>query len=381
MIISRQSAQRIVDEIGSIVRQNINMMDDQGYIIASTDPKRIGTFHEAARKIIEERLAELYISPEQATKTVRAGLNLSISYGGKIFGVIGITGEYEQVIDYGQIVRKMTEILIRETIDQDEVRLKQRILSRFLEDWILGNGLLQPQALAERGLSLGVDITMPRRVMVISVQNLDKLIDTASGQKMIDEVESAVTNIVVAEYGNLILRNAARQILLVRKRADDQMKQLAARLSANTFDQFGVHLSVGIDGESNDLHQAYIQANQAWRSARTAKDGIRAYDQVTLELFTGEISRQAKVDFVRKIFRDCDYSEISRWIHILEVYFAVEGSIQAAADSLFMHKNTLQFKLRKLLEISGLDVRLPSNMAAFYMAMLFFEEIESSLKV
>lgn len=36
--LSTQSAQRIVAEIGGIVGQNINMMDAQGYIIASTDP-------------------------------------------------------------------------------------------------------------------------------------------------------------------------------------------------------------------------------------------------------------------------------------------------------------------------------------------------------
>ncbi|MDD2534402.1 MAG: sugar diacid recognition domain-containing protein [Eubacteriales bacterium] len=381
MRISKQSAQLIVNEIGEVVRQNINMMDEHGYIIASTDDKRIGNFHEAARKIIDEHLSELYISPADVTPTVRAGLNLSISYEGQIFGVIGITGEYEQVKGYGQVVKKMTEILIRESIDQDEIKLKQRILSRFLEDWILGNGLLQHQGLAERGQTLNIDITLPRRVMVISVQNLEKHIDTALGQKMIDEVESTVSHNIEAEYGNLILRNAARQIVLLRRRTDVQMEHLAIKLSTLIFDRYGVRLSVGIDGEASDLHQSYIQANQAWRSARSAKEGIRAYDQVTLEMFTGEVSRQTKVEYIRKIFRNCDYREISRWIQILEVYFSVEGSINAAASALFIHKNTLQFKLKKLKEISGLDVRMPSNLTAFYIAMLFFEDIEGYLKI
>lgn len=98
-------------------------------------------------------------------------------------GVIGITGAYEQVIGYGQVVKKMTEILIREGNEQDEKRLDQRVRSRFLEDWVLGGGLLQPQVLAERGLALGVDITVPRRVMVVSVRDLARYTDTAAGQK------------------------------------------------------------------------------------------------------------------------------------------------------------------------------------------------------
>ena len=36
MHISVKSAQQIVNEISTIVKQHVNMMDDQGYIIAST---------------------------------------------------------------------------------------------------------------------------------------------------------------------------------------------------------------------------------------------------------------------------------------------------------------------------------------------------------
>ena len=50
--LSRQGAQAIVEEVGAIVGQHINMMDPEGYVIASTDPERIGTLHEGARKII-----------------------------------------------------------------------------------------------------------------------------------------------------------------------------------------------------------------------------------------------------------------------------------------------------------------------------------------
>ena len=216
--LSVQSAQRIVDEISGIVGQHINMMDERGNIIASTDGTRVGHFHAGAKRIVEEGLPELYVRPEDATPTVRAGLNLPITHGGRTVGVIGITGAYEQVIGYGQVVKKMTEILIREGNEQDEKRLDQRVRSRFLEDWVLGGGLLQPQVLAERGLALGVDITVPRRVMVVSVRDLARYTDTAAGQKRIDQLETAVSGLVEGEAGGIILRNAARQILLLRGR-------------------------------------------------------------------------------------------------------------------------------------------------------------------
>ena len=176
--LSQQGAQAIVEEVGAIVGQNINMMDPEGYVIASTDPERIGTLHEGARKIIREHLDELYVRDEEATFTSRPGLNLPVYQAGSIAGVIGITGRYEEVAGYGQIVKKMVEILIRENVWQDERRMGQRVLNRFLEDWVLGSGLLQPRVLEERGFALGIDISVPRRVMVAGVRNFQEYAST-----------------------------------------------------------------------------------------------------------------------------------------------------------------------------------------------------------
>ena len=360
--LSVQSAQRIVDEISGIVGQHINMMDERGNIIASTDGTRVGHFHAGAKRIVEEGLPELYVRPEDATPTVRAGLNLPITHGGRTVGVIGITGAYEQVSGYGQVVKKRTEILIREGNEQDEKRLDQRVRSRFLEDWVLGGGLLQPQVLAERGLALGVDITVPRRVMVVSVRDLARYTDTAAGQKRIDQLETAVSGLVEGEAGGIILRNAARQILLLRARPDAQMQAMAQRLCVMARERFGLRLAVGIDGGAPDVHRAYAQANK-----------------VTLELFTGDVPRQTKEEYLRKVFRGCTYEELRRWIGLLEAYFAAEGSIQAAADALYIHKNTLQYRLKRLEELTGCDVRRPSQAPVFYMAVLFFKEVEGSL--
>ncbi|MFR2590204.1 MAG: CdaR family transcriptional regulator [Ruthenibacterium lactatiformans] len=378
MELSVQSAQRIVDEISGIVGQHINMMDERGNIIASTDGTRVGHFHAGAKRIVEEGLPELYVRPEDATPTVRAGLNLPITHGGRTVGVIGITGAYEQVIGYGQVVKKMTEILIREGNEQDEKRLDQRVRSRFLEDWVLGGGLLQPQVLAERGLALGVDITVPRRVMVVSVRDLALYTDTAAGQKRIDQLETAVSGLVEGEAGGIILRNARGRLRCVRGRTL-RCRPWHSVCGVMARERFGLRLAVGIDGGAPDVHRAYAQANKAWRSARMAPEGVLPYDSVTLELFTGDVPRQTKEEYLRKVFRGCTYEELRRWIGLLEAYFAAEGSIQAAADALYIHKNTLQYRLKRLEELTGCDVRRPSQAPVFYMAVLFFKEVEGSL--
>ena len=73
----------------------------------------LGISTKAQKKIIDQQLPELYIDPKDETLTTRTGINLPIRIDDTIVGVVGITGPYEQVFNYGQIVKKMTEILVR----------------------------------------------------------------------------------------------------------------------------------------------------------------------------------------------------------------------------------------------------------------------------
>lgn len=379
MIISNAAAQQIVEEIGKLVKQSINLMDETGHIIASNDPSRIGKFHEGAYQIITGHLKELYITPEleHHLPTVRQGLNLPIEVDGRVEGVIGITGTYAEVLKYGQIVKKMAEILMRERIAMDAARLDLRVQSRFLEDWVLGDGLSNPQALSERGFAIGLDIRIPRRCIVVSVRGLEYYTDTLAGQQFIERLENAVGSYMARYQGSIILRNAARQIILLNKRSTEELKELGRQLSETIRQQFNVQLIVGIDGQSKDVHTAYLQANRAWRLASHSKSGVVNYESLNSELILDEIPQKAKAEYLRKIFGTSSDTQLRYFIVLLEAYFAAEGSLSAAADLLYIHKNTLQYRLKHLIDVTGLDVRKPSNAPALYIAMLFYRDLEN----
>lgn len=382
MGLSTESAQQIVSEISSIVKQNVNMMDVGGYIIASTDPKRIGNFHEGARKIIDEHLDEFYVTPEMETPTTRTGLNLPINIDGEIIGVVGITGRYEQVYNYGQIVKKVTEILVREDYNREQERFDKKIEKRFLEDWVLGTGVKRNSAFVERGIALHIDITRPRRVMVVRLENFQQLADTSAGQKLIEKVEQAVGQFICEEPYNAHFSLATKQVCLVTPRSDQQMHTLAEQLIRRIQSGFEVRLLVGIDsgeGGTTDVTNAYLKANKASHACLAPLHTITLYDQINMEIFMDDIPKVLKEEYLRKIFIKCDLEKMNHWVTILEAYFAAEGSIKLAAEKLFMHKNTLQYKLRKLEECTGYDVRLPSNAPILYMAVLFFRDVQKDL--
>ena len=68
---------------------------------------------------------------------------------------------------------------------------------------------------------------------------------------------------------------------------------------------------------------------------------------------------------------------MSQLTTLLDAWFVAEGSLSAAAEDLYIHKNTLQYRLKRLAEVSGLDVRLPSQAPALYLALLFFRELDA----
>ncbi|MEG1699380.1 MAG: helix-turn-helix domain-containing protein, partial [Oscillospiraceae bacterium] len=77
----------------------------------------------------------------------------------------------------------------------------------------------------------------------------------------------------------------------------------------------------------------------------------------------------------------CSNDEIAQWVTILETYYKEEGSITATADKLFIHKNTLQYKLRKLKEQTGYDPRSIHYSSLFYNAIYFYRDIRSSIAI
>ena len=56
-------------------------------------------------------------------------------------------------------------------------------------------------------------------------------------------------------------------------------------------------------------------------------------------------------------------------LQTLEVFFEHNGSITQAADALFIHRNTLIYRLERISEIAGLDLDKPETRLAVELAL------------
>ena len=91
-MLTRQLAQAIVGKLMSVLGKNINIMDQQGNIMASGDESRVNTFHQGAAQAVKDRkVLEVWADNVRDMEGVRPGINVPIEFEGKVVGVVGIT--------------------------------------------------------------------------------------------------------------------------------------------------------------------------------------------------------------------------------------------------------------------------------------------------
>ncbi len=374
----KQSCMKIVHEISNIIGEQVNMMDHEGIIIASTDPSRIGTFHAGARRVVEERLTELTIHGQEEYEGSKPGVNLPIEFQQDIIGVIGVTGPETSVGKYGQIIKKMTEILLMDIAMRQETDVEQRIRSRFLNDWIHSSPKDINHQMVENGKQIGLDITQPRRVMLVGVLSRDATATVAT-QRIIDAAESNVRRLVCAATEAIVFKSGSAVVCCVRMTDDEGMLRLAHQVKGAIEADERLLVCIGVDDPAETfvfINTAYQHAQKALRTClRSPLKDVRLYDSINMEIFLGEIADMTKLEYIRRIFRDCTTEEIARWIDVLDTYYACEGSLNETAQKLFIHKNTLQYRLRQLAEKTGYDPRSIRFSSLYYNAIHFYHDL------
>lgn len=123
-------AQRVVDVVAPTLRQNINLMNAHGLIVASTDEKRVGAEHRAALEVLETG-RPVIVDRSLPGVPDKPGINVPLVLDGRISGVVGVTGQPESVEQVAQVLAMTIALLIEQEWEHDssnEVRTRVREL-------------------------------------------------------------------------------------------------------------------------------------------------------------------------------------------------------------------------------------------------------------
>ena len=73
-----------------------------------------------------------------------------------------------------------------------------------------------------------------------------------------------------------------------------------------------------------------------------------------------------------------DRERRSDLVRTLRVYFAAGSNASEAADRLFLHRNSMLYRLARVEKLTGLDMKDPGSRLALHLGLLFIGERERS---
>ena len=131
-MIKPDMAQKLIDQITGYTEYNINIMDGNGVIIASRDPGRIGTYHEAAGRILRSGTDIIEIEDDKMYPGALPGINMAIKTDGKTEGVLGVTGEPDRIREVAMVIRLAIEAMLKYEREQERLILRRGNKAHFL---------------------------------------------------------------------------------------------------------------------------------------------------------------------------------------------------------------------------------------------------------
>lgn len=337
-------AKELVDVTSSLIGgRTINIMNTDGVIVASTEYDRIGSFHQGAREAVRTgKLVSIRREDLERYPGAKEGCNMPLRVNGSIIGAVGIYGNPEEIQD----VAHLLEVYATKYY-QLEALLRPRLSERVLREQLLTSLLSPPNTSlsAAQNLidTLHIQFLFPVYTLVISSPegvelpaDVDRLCHQLEGMGFLKE-QCDVWGIV-----------DRRMVLLCSCLEERGLESLF------TFPKLGYRISLGQPCWNLwEIQEAYHQAAVLDSFSENSVNDIRDTETRCRYLLSRTAVKEA--DFLeaaaQKLFSVFDMEETGILIHSIQTYYDCGKSVSAAAQQLFIHKNTLQYRVRRVLEV------------------------------
>ncbi|SET28454.1 carbohydrate diacid regulator [Oceanobacillus limi] len=365
MELTAQLGTKIIGEAKKLINENIIITNTDAIIIASTDPSRIGDFHEGAKITIENNSITILTKEHQKKLAgIRPGVNLPISIDQNVIGVIGITGDPSEITPFASLMQKMTELLIQESIYVREAEWKSRSLENFFLEWIQLESV--SSEFIQRAEVFGITHTAPLRCTLIDIKPKVKNYQL---QELINWLELHLTSTIV-RWGNNRLLMITKE---VARNSKQYLKTKLEKFQTYANSQLSLTIAIGIGPVVKDkvIKPSYQKAEKAIRVARNADD-INFFEDLLLEICLDDIDAELKQSLIQQILKPLQPE--ADLLQTLISYLHHDLHIKKTAANLHIHINTLHYRLKRIEQLTNLNPKETYSITTFYTALYFLDK-------
>lgn len=372
MIITAELAQQIVDVIMATVQQNINIMNSSGIIMGSGQKKRLNTYHQGAMEVIETgKVVE--ISPENVDHYPGAlpGLNWPIVLDKKVVGVVGISGHPDLVRNTAQLVKMVTELILERESMIAAFRANLQLREQFIQLLLSERYIENSKQIMKMASLLRFNLELPRIVAVVNVEAIleDALHQYGPSDLVTARTRDKLTQII--EASELISSN---DLFVFTENELIFLKHFPVETLPQNFGQWGTELinllefpegskglCLGIGSWANSLsefHRSYLEASFSQNTRASSATVASIYDFDVLSAYLVRVPGALETCSASRMLKEKIENNLGfkyDMKNTINVLLDHNLNVSSTAKALFIHRNTLVFRIEKLKELTGLN--------------------------
>ena len=348
-MISNQILQNTIDGLKNITRIDFCIIDTEGKILATT-------FSEADRYVSH---ALTFVDSPADSQVVNGCQFFKVFDEHQMEYVLLVNGDSEDVYMIGKIASFQVQNLLvayKERFDKDN----------FIKNLLLDNLLLVD--IYNRAKKLHIE-TEEKRVVYIVETNCDK--DGNDLEKVRSLFEGKNRDFVTAvDEKNIIVVKEVSE----NDTANDIAKTAEVILAAFNSDSSDIHVAYGtVVSEIKEVSRSYKEARMALDVGKIFFEERKVIAYSTLGI--GRLIYQLPIPlckmFIREIFdgkSPDDFDEET--LTTINKFFENSLNVSETSRQLYIHRNTLVYRLDKLQKSTGLDLRVFEDAITFKIALM-----------
>ncbi|GAB7386996.1 sugar diacid recognition domain-containing protein [Bacillaceae bacterium] len=380
MRITTELAQPIVQQIMQATDYNINIMNREGVIVASSDPVRINQVHQGALEVI--RLGREKVIEVDAAKELpgtKPGVNLPLEFDKEIVGTVGVTGDPAEVYPVARIVKVTVEALLQQRYLSDQLRYRQKAV----EDWVFD--LINPNykdegELEKRSHFLKIDVNIPSVLLIVDIENMKHGHSFSWSTYEEERKKEARVLQIFSAYGwtpqFTVYLEKGRFILALpaaKNESPETWKATAENLQEKLAEE-GFAGWIGISYENRGVkgyrmsYREAVQSLELLYALKPQKRVAHIADWGFIWLLAN-VPLEIRGTYLRRVLQNKPPLD-SELKATLETFLACEQNVGLTAEKLHIHRNTLLYRLDKIKQLWGLDPRRFSDAVTLLLLLL-----------
>lgn len=337
-MISNQILQSTIDGLKNIIRRELSVAEREGKIVATTEESMVNT-------VIEN--ADIFIQSPAENQLVHGYQYFKVFDNGSPEYIVMIKGEDEEAYRIGKITAFQIQNLLvayKERFDGDN----------FIKNLLLDNLLLVD--IYSRAKKLRIENNVPRVVFLIETE-IDKEFN----------VVEIVRSIFPTKQKDFVTAVDEKSIILVKELKEKDSKEEIDQISKHIYDTLSaeamtsVYVAIGtVVNDLKNVSASYKEAKMALEVGKIFEENkkIVNYEQLGIGRLIYQLPAPLCKMFINEVLHGLSMDQFDEeTLTTVNKFFENNLNVSETSRQLYIHRNTLVYRLDKLQKMTGLDLR------------------------